>query len=54
MLNEHDLQEFYEDQLKTQQALYRNAQKEKARLIEEQIDLWQALIQNHKKIWNIK
>lgn len=54
MLNEHDLQEFYEEQLKEYQAQYRKAQDEKAKLIEEQIDLVQALILNNKKLWGIK
>jgi len=54
MLNEHDLKEFYEEQLKAHQAHYRIVQEEKAKLIEEQITLWQKLISNHKKLWNIK
>lgn len=54
MLNEHDLQEFYEEQLKLYQAQRKTAKSDKARLIEEQIDLWQALILNHKKLWGLK
>ena len=54
MLNEHDLQEFYEHQLREQQEVYRKAEKTKAALIEEQIQLWQRLIKNHKKLWGIK
>lgn len=51
MLNEHDLAEFYEDRLREEQKRYAAS---KSRLIEEQIDLWQALILNHKKIWGLK
>lgn len=54
MLNEHDLQEFYEDRLRAEQERYAKAEATKAQLIEEQIDLWQALILNHKKIWGLK
>lgn len=54
MLNEHDLQEFYEDRLRAEQARYAKAEETRAALIEEQIDLWQALILNHKKLWGLK
>ena len=54
MLNEHDLQEFYEECLRKEQARHKTAGKTKTALIEEQINLWQALILNHKKIWGLK
>lgn len=54
MLNEHDLQEFFEEQLKTYQAERKRAKAERAKLLEEQIDLVQALILNTKKLWGLK
>lgn len=54
MLNEHDLGEFYEERLREEQARYRKAEQTKAALIEEQIELWQSLILNHKKLWGLK
>ena len=54
MLNETDLQEFYEEQLKEQQEKLRRATQEKAKLFEEQIDLLQKLIRNQNKLWGIE
>lgn len=54
MLNEHDLAEFYDAQLKAEQQRHRKAAEDEADLIEEQIDLWQRLIKNHKKLWGFK
>ena len=54
MLNESDLQEFYEEQLKERQEKLRKATQAKAKLLEEQIDLLQKLIRNQNKLWGIE
>jgi hypothetical protein len=51
MLNETDLQEFYEEQLKEYQERYKNS---KSALIERQIELIQELIRNQKKLMGIR
>jgi hypothetical protein len=51
MLNETDLQEFYEEQLKEYQERYKNS---KNALIERQIELIQELIRNQKKLMGIR
>lgn len=50
MLNETDLQEFYEEQLREYQERYKNS---KSALIERQIELMQELIRNQKKLMGI-
>jgi len=50
MLNETDLQEFYEEQLREYQERYKNS---KSALIERQIELIQELIRNQKKLMGI-
>ena len=54
MLNETDLKEFYEEQLKEQQEKLRRATQANSNLLEEQIYLLQKLIRNQNKLWGIE
>ena len=53
MLNEHDLQEFYEEQLKESQQRKDAQTKSQQDRINRKIDLLQELIVIHKKLWGV-